>query len=143
MRTTKAHTVSDSDYRFCCVTCEAWMTHRDYDYVDVVRGFTLLVSERIHKFHSKFTKGLSIIKYRWSLNLVIGNLWPSLAHLSHWLMVSYCDHWMCVLCRPSSTISSRDIYLLLSPPKTTRWILTKLGRNDPYTCNYKSYTAGN
>ena len=64
MRTTKAHTVSDSDYCFCCVTWEAWTTHRYHDYVDVVRGVTLLVSERIHQFHSNFTKGLIIIKYR-------------------------------------------------------------------------------
>ena len=41
-------------------------------------------------------------------------------------MVSYCDHWMSVLCRPSSTSASKDI------SETTGWILTKLGRNDPH-----------
>ena len=41
---------------------------------------------------------------------------PFLAHLSHWLRVSYCDHWMSVVrsvlsvvCHPSSTIASNDI----------------------------------
>ena len=35
-----------------------------------------------------------------------------LAHLSPWLMVSYCDRWMsltCVVHRLSSTIASKDI----------------------------------
>ena len=32
-----------------------------------------------------------------------------LAHLSHWLMVSYCDSWMSVVRRPSSTIALKDI----------------------------------
>ena len=31
-----------------------------------------------------------------------------LAHLSHWLMVSYCVRWMAVVHRLSSTISSND-----------------------------------
>ena len=26
-----------------------------------------------------------------------------------WLMVSYCDRWMSVVCRPSSTVASKDI----------------------------------
>ena len=32
---------------------------------------------------------------------------PFLAHLSHWLMVSYCDHWMSVVHCASSTIASK------------------------------------
>ena len=54
-------------------------------------------------------------------------------------MVSYYDRWMsvvrqvlCVVRRPSSTISSKDISSL-----TTGWILIKLGRNDPYMDPFK------
>ena len=36
------------------------------------------------------------------------------------------------MCRPSSTIASKDISL------TAAWILTKLGRNDPYMALYKN-----
>ena len=32
-----------------------------------------------------------------------------LAHLSHWLIVNYCDRWMSVLSRASSTIASKVI----------------------------------
>ena len=49
-----------------------------------------------------------------------------LAHLSLWLMVSYCDSCMSVMRCVSSTIASKDISSL-----TARWILTKLGRNGP------------
>ena len=58
-------------------------------------------------------------------------------------MVSYYDRWMpavrrvlCVLRRPSSTISSKDISL------TTVWILIKLGRNDPYMGLFKNCPYG-
>ena len=29
-----------------------------------------------------------------------------LAHLSHWLMVTYCDHWMSVVCRQSCVLNN-------------------------------------
>ena len=67
-----------------------------------------------------------------------------LAHLSHWLMVSYCDKWMCrvrfawcVVRRLSSTIASKDIC-----SQTTGWILTKLDRNDPYMAIFKKCSNG-
>ena len=34
-----------------------------------------------------------------------------LAHLSHWLMVSYCNHWMCVVVR------RQQLLQMISPPK--------------------------
>ena len=49
-----------------------------------------------------------------------------LAHMSHRLQVSSCDHWMSVLCHVLSTIASKDIY-----SKTAGWILTKPSRYDP------------
>ena len=58
-------------------------------------------------------------------------------------MVSYYDRWMpvvrrvlCVLRRPSSTISSKDISL------TAVWIFIKLGRNDPYMGLFKNCPNG-
>ena len=52
-----------------------------------------------------------------------------LAHLSHWLMVSYCDRWMSVVRRPSCVVNNCFKRLLL----LNYWLdLTKLGRNDPY-----------
>ena len=74
---------------------------------------------------------------------ILPYFYPFLAHLSHWDMVSYYDHWMpvfrralCVLRRPLSTISSKDISL------TTVWILIKLGRNDPYMGLFKNCPNG-
>ena len=43
-----------------------------------------------------------------------------LAHLSHWLMVIYCDHWMCVVSRQQ---------LLQRTSRSTGWNFTKFGRN--------------
>ena len=60
-----------------------------------------------------------------------------LVYLSHWLIVSYCDHWMLVMHRPSSTIASKDIFSL-----TNGWILTNLGRNDPYMALFKNCSNG-
>ena len=60
-----------------------------------------------------------------------------LAHLSHSLKTSYCDCWMSVVCCASSTIASKDI-----SSQTTGWILTKLGKNDPYMALIKNYTNG-
>ena len=59
------------------------------------------------------------------------------AHLSHLLMVSYCDHWMSVVCRASSTIATKDI-----SSQITGWILTKLGRNDPHMALFKNCSNG-
>ena len=52
-----------------------------------------------------------------------------LAHLSHLLGVSYCDHWMSVVRRVLSVVNNCfKRHLLLN-----YWLtLTKLGRNDPY-----------
>ena len=65
--------------------------------------------------------------------------WLSLAHLSQWLMVSYCDRWMSVVCRLSclQTIASKDI-----SSKTAGWVLTKLGRNDPYLALFNNCSNG-
>ena len=41
------------------------------------------------------------------------------------------------VCRPLSTIASKDISSL-----TTGWILTKLGRNDPYMGLFKNCSNG-
>ena len=46
-------------------------------------------------------------------------------------MVSYCDRWMSVVRRASSTIASKDISL------TTGWIFPKLGRNDPHMALFR------
>ena len=53
------------------------------------------------------------------------------------VMVSYCDHWMSVVRRVSSTIASKDI-----SSYTTRWILTKLGRNDHYAALVNNCSNG-
>ena len=34
---------------------------------------------------------------------------PFLAHLSHWLMMSYCDHWMSVMCCASSVVRRQQL----------------------------------
>ena len=39
-----------------------------------------------------------------------------LAHLSHWLRVSYCDHWMSVV-RPVSCVVPRQQLLQMTSPK--------------------------
>ena len=52
-------------------------------------------------------------------------------------MVSYCDRWMSVVRRPSSTIALKDI-----SPLTTGWILTKLGRYDPYIALLENCSNG-
>ena len=50
-------------------------------------------------------------------------------HLTHWLMVSYCDRWMSVVRLASSVVNNCfKGHLLLN-----YWLdLTKLGKNDPY-----------
>ena len=62
-----------------------------------------------------------------------------LAHLSLWLMVSYCDRCMSGVTRgrPESTIASKDISSL-----TTGSIWTKLGRNDPYIAAFNICSNG-
>ena len=79
-------------------------------------------------------QSLNIVYFIWifsvcqNIRLLVSRVHKCLlAHLSHWLMVSYCDRWMSVVRRPSSTIASKDIFSL-----TTGWNLTKLGRNYPY-----------
>ena len=43
---------------------------------------------------------------------------PLLAHLSQWLMVGYCDHWMSVVVRRQSCFVCRQQLLQrTSPPK--------------------------
>ena len=46
-------------------------------------------------------------------------------------MVSYCDRWMCVVRRQQ--LLQRTSFSSLR----TGWILTKLGRNDPYMALFK------
>ena len=40
-----------------------------------------------------------------------------LAHLSHWLMVSYCDHWMSVVRHLLSVVRRQQLLQRTSPPK--------------------------
>ena len=65
-----------------------------------------------------------------------------LSPADHWLMVSCCDRWMSValgsvVCHVSPTIASKGISYL-----TTIWILTKLGRNDPYMTLFNNCSNG-
>ena len=39
------------------------------------------------------------------------------AHLSHWLMLSYCGHWMPVFRRQSSVVRRQQLLQKTSPPK--------------------------
>ena len=58
-----------------------------------------------------------------------------LAHMSHWLMVSYCEHLISAM-RPMSTkIASKDIY-------ATECIITELGRKDPYKALFNNCSRG-
>ena len=49
-------TLKNECWVICCVACEALFTYRDHVSVIVIHVVTLLVSERIHLFHSKFTE---------------------------------------------------------------------------------------
>ena len=44
----------------CCFPCRCWWHH--------TLGFPSITSEGMHQFHSKFTEGYAIVKYRSSLN---------------------------------------------------------------------------
>ena len=56
-----------------------------------------------------------------------------LAHLSHLLMVSYCDRWMSVVRRASWIVRRLSKGHLLN-----YWLdLAKFGRNDPYMASLK------
>ena len=55
---------------------------------------------------------------RWLLmKLADQNLHFLLPHLSHWLRMSYCDHWMSVGCRPLCVAHRQQLLQMTSPPK--------------------------
>ena len=61
---------------YFCFACEAWSTHRDHVSVRIVAhchtlGFRSIIFEGMHQFHSNFTVGWSIIKYRPSLKVEV------------------------------------------------------------------------
>ena len=59
--------------------------------------------------------GLLVKNYFNFINKI--NVFFILAHLSHWLMVSYCDHCMSVVCRGSCVIRRHQLLQRTSPPK--------------------------
>jgi len=67
--------------------------------------------------------------------------WVFLAHLSTVLRVSYCDRPLSVVRRASSVVR-KLFYLNIFSSVTTRWILTKLNRNDPWVVPYQSCSNG-
>ena len=58
-----------------------------------------------------------LVGFYWLLTIVLLNSDISffLAHLSHWLRVSYCDHWMSVVCRPSYVVRRQQLLQTTSP----------------------------
>ena len=51
---------------------------------------------------------------------------PFLAHLSHWLMVSYCDRWMSVVRHHSCVVCRQQLLQRTSPPKQLAGFLPNL-----------------
>ena len=66
-------------------------------------------------------KNLQAVSLYWEVNIIISYKGVLtlffLAHLSHWLRVSYCDHWMSVVCRVSCVVRRQQLLQTTSPPK--------------------------
>ena len=86
----KALPYIDIERLYCCAACEAWSTHirrrrprrrRRHNF-----SFQSITFEGMHQFHSNFTEGYGISKYRTSLKVkairkMLSELWPDFGYI--------------------------------------------------------------